>query len=207
MIPTSEIAGIILAGGKASRMDFQDKALLQLRAKPMIDYVVSNASRQVSQLLVSVNRNPEKYDYLGCPVIPDFSNEYAGPLVGIFSAMHWLVQQADSSAIKYLACFAADVPLFPADLVTQLADQLIDSESEVAWCQYQDQVQPLFSLWSLHTLPVLQAAIAEGIYGPKLLIPSMKNILVDITTVKPGYFLNINSEDDLAEAESLLSQA
>ena len=208
MIPVDEIAGIILAGGKASRMSFQDKALLSLHDQPLIEHVIALANKQVSRLAISVNHNLHKYEYLGIPLIQDYSNQYAGPLVGICSALRWFNaergNEGENTGIKYLACFAADVPCFPHDLVTQLADSLINSDSEVAWCRCEGQLQPLFSLWSLNTLPKLESAIAKGLYGPKLVIPSLRNTLVEFNKLEAGYFLNINSEELLANAQKLI---
>lgn len=206
MIPVEEIAGIILAGGKASRMRFQDKALLHLHDQPLIEHVIANAHRQVGRLAISANHNLHKYRYLGLPVIRDAGNQYAGPLVGICSALRWFHNDQDKTGIKYLACFAADVPCFPNNLVAQLAEQLHQSDCEVTWCRCDGQLQPLFSLWRLNTLPALESAIASGLYGPKLVIPKFRNVVVDIEKLQAGYFLNINSEQLLATAQKLIKR-
>ncbi|MCH7817716.1 MAG: molybdenum cofactor guanylyltransferase [Proteobacteria bacterium] len=203
MILKSEIAGVILAGGKASRMGYLDKALLKLHDRPLIEYVLATARKQVGELTISVNRNPHKYRYLGLPLIADCHNQYAGPLVGIYSAMQWVAKTRKQTRMKYLACFAADVPWFPSDLVAELASQLLISGSEVAWCTCAKQVQPLFSLWSLDTRPVIESAIASGIYGPKLVMPQLKNVLVEIQAHEPGYFFNINSLAALEVAKKM----
>ena len=204
MIPVSEIAGIVLAGGRASRMNFQDKALLPLHGRPLIEYVASIAGEQVNRLAISVNRNPQKYDYLGYPVIPDYRHRYAGPLVGIYSAMRWLKFEQEDEKWSYLACFAADVPSFPGNLIKLLGERLLESNSEVACCRCDQQLQPLFSLWSLDTLAVLDAALNRGIFGPKLLLPEMKSVIVDFKKIEPGYFFNINSEKSLTAATQLI---
>ena len=206
MIHVEEIAGIVLAGGRASRMSFQDKALLHLHDQPLIEHVIANAREQVGSLAISANHNLYKYEYLGFPIIQDYSNQYAGPLVGICSALRWFNADQDKTGIKYLACFAADVPCFPNDLIAQLAEPLSESDCEVAWCSCEDQLQPLFSLWALSTLPELESAIANGLYGPKLVIPKFRNVLVEIDKSQAGYFLNINSEELLAIAQKLIKR-
>jgi molybdopterin-guanine dinucleotide biosynthesis protein A len=222
MIPQTEIVGLVLAGGRASRMNFQDKALLPLHNRPLIEYVTSNAAAQVGKLVISANRNPHKYEYLGCPIIPDHdynsdhdsdsdhgrANNYAGPLLGICSAMRWAQSRRAANNWNYLACFAADVPSFPENLVRLLSEHLLESNSVVACSRCEGQLQPLFSLWSLDTLAVLEAAIDRGIFGPKPLLPEMSSVIVDFEKREPGYFFNINSEQGLARAAELIkSQA
>ena len=57
MIDRSEIAAVILAGGKASRLQQVDKALLPLHGKALIEYVVARARAESAEILISVNRN------------------------------------------------------------------------------------------------------------------------------------------------------
>lgn len=204
MIEKKQIAGVILAGGKASRMNYQDKALITLGTKPLIEYVISNASSQVSRLVISVNRNPEKFHYLGFPLLPDYDQAYAGPLLGICSAMRWMIAEGADVNRNYLACFPADVPWFPETLIHDLAQAITDSDYKVAWSEYNGQVEPLFSLWSLASLPNIELAIDRGLFGPKLIMSELANILVSFQPTDARYFLNINSEDALRIAQEML---
>lgn len=204
MIDRSQIAGVILAGGKASRLEHIDKALLPLCGQPLIEHVIARAEKELAEVLISVNRNSEKYEYLGLPLVADYRAPFAGPLIGIASAMRALGSDHKAIGIEYLACFAADVPRFPENLVSSLSQQLDHADAEVAWSRCNDQVQPLFSLWSLNTLPVIEAAIENGIYGPKLLIPNLKHVLVDFACDDPALFLNINTQACYQRAKSLI---
>ncbi|PCJ28434.1 MAG: molybdenum cofactor guanylyltransferase [SAR86 cluster bacterium] len=201
MILQSEIAAVVLAGGKSSRMGYQDKALLTLHKKPLIEHVIENARNQVGSMVISVNNCPQKYEYLQLPLIPDKLCNQAGPLSGIYSAMDWFHKEKKESDIKYLACFAADVPYFPENIIALLSDSLESTGCKVAYCISGGQIQPLFSLWSLDLLDDIKAALNRGVYGPKPLLPKLQSVMVDIPSSKPEYFLNINSPDSLAEAE------
>jgi len=206
MIEVDEIAAVILAGGKASRMNYQDKALLNLHKKPLIEHVIAKIQPQVGEILVSVNHNPQLYEYLELPLIPDLRNEYAGPLVGIYSAMHWLLDRKERNQIKYLACFAADAPSFPDNLVTRLASALPENNCQFAYCVCNGQIQPLFSFWSLHAFKSIEQALDKGMFGPKLLISQLDTIEVEIPLDEPGYFFNINSTESLDQAEKLIPE-
>lgn len=185
-------------------MDYQDKALLTLHKKPLIEHVITKVRNQVGSLAISVNHNPHLYSYLQLPLIPDYSNQYAGPLVGIYSAMRHFSETRQETGIKYLACLAADVPHFPSDVIAALYENLIESQSQVACCVCDNQIQPLFSLWKLETIKPIGAAISRGVFGPKLVFPEISSVMVEIPPDDPGYFLNINSAESLARAESVI---
>ena len=204
MIQRQQITGVILAGGKSSRMGFRDKALIRLGGTPLIEHVIRNGSNQVGQLVISANRNSEKFKYLELPLIPDIKQAYAGPLVGILSAMYWMISAGKSPNSTYLACFPADVPWFPDTLMKQLTRALENQCKRVAWSEGRGQVQPLFSLWSLETLPVIEQAVANGKFGPKLIMPLIDNVLVKFKNTDHRHFLNINTKKSLQIAESFI---
>jgi len=204
MISKSNIGGVILAGGKASRMDFRDKALETLHGKPLLEYVVSKAAAQVEHLVLSVNHNIERYQVFGLPIVPDRDTSYAGPLLGILSAMHWFRSRQAGKGISYLACFPGDAPEFPQDVVGQLTQKLNKESAVVAYIYHQDQIQPLFSLWHLGLIGQIEDAVAAGLYGPKLLFGSLKAVAVNCDDNSPGTFCNINSAEDLHAAALLI---
>lgn len=185
-------------------MNYQDKALLTLHKKPLIEHVIAKACDQVGSMVISVNRNLHLYSYLQLPLIPDYSNQYAGPLVGIYSAMGHFIKTRQQPGIKYLACLAADVPHFPNGVISDLYEALINTQSQVAYCVCEGQIQPLFSLWSMEAMANIESAINRGIFGPKLLFPELRTVMVEIPLADPGYFLNINSQESLSRAKKVI---
>ncbi|MFT6094033.1 MAG: molybdopterin-guanine dinucleotide biosynthesis protein A [Pseudohongiellaceae bacterium] len=206
MIGKSEIGGVILAGGKASRMGFCDKALVPLHTKPIIEYVISKASPQVKQLILSVNHNAERYLSYKLPIVSDQDQSYSGPLLGILSAMRWYQNEQAKSGISHLACFPADVPEFPKDVVSQLACELNKSSALITYIYHKNQIQPLFSLWHLDLAEQIEEAIAAGSYGPKLLFGDLKAVAVRCADSCLGAFCNINSPEDLDYASLLIAR-
>lgn len=205
MLDKKCIAGVVLAGGKGARMGFRDKPLLSVRGKPLIEYVIEQARPQVAQLLISVNHNKAAYDYLGYPLVDDTQQAYAGPLLGIYSAMRWLSLQAPAGQYSHLACFAGDVPFFPAELISRLGQALVQESVQLAVSKSLGQVQPLFSLWSVELLATLQQAIAERLFGPKLVMSRIPHALVTFPAATAHEFSNINTPEDLAALERLLA--
>ena len=208
------IAGVIVAGGRALRMKNLDKPLLPLAGKPIIQYVIDLARPQVNCLLISVNRNLDCYRRFDLPLVTDLAANCDGPLAGIYSAMQWIHEQGIEA--DYLACFPADVPAFPSDVVSQLhaslkrlADAKNDSNQTgdtVAWCQTGDQPQPLFSLWPFTVREELKQALARGIHGPRLFFQTNPNLALLVPAPQPLQFFNINTPEQLAEAEQLIDR-
>lgn len=195
-----KICGVILAGGQASRMQFENKALLELGAKPLIAHVISNAQPQVGQLIINANRDLELFNEFAIPVLSDTYGPAAGPLAGIVTAMQYSREHFPGA--QAVACFPADVPWFPSDVVTQLTDALNYESTQVAWLCTRRQWQPLFSLWSLALEGVLDRALADGLYSPMALIRSLPNRLINIEHCAPGDFENLNTPADLARANA-----
>jgi len=77
------VAGLVLAGGRARRMNGIDKGLIEIAGRPMIDYVLDRLRPQVGQVLINANRNPEIYNSYGHPVVADALDGFLGPLAGV----------------------------------------------------------------------------------------------------------------------------
>ncbi len=202
-----DIAAVILAGGKASRMNNTDKALVKLGGRELISYVIERAASEVDKIVLSVNRNLQNYQTFNLPLIEDRCQQYAGPLLGIHSAMNWITSNAAGdgfSEIKYLACFPTDVPIFPSNIIGKLHDAIQLNDSSLAMVQTGNQLQPLFSLWRVDTYAKIDAAIKSGIYGPKFFAQQLDYVVINFALERQKDFFNINTPDDLKKAESFM---
>ncbi|WP_432784341.1 Molybdenum cofactor guanylyltransferase [Oligella sp. MSHR50489EDL] len=110
--PIPCFAAIILAGGLGRRMGYQQKGLLPLKQRPLIDYMLDKVRPYTSTIIISANQAQAQYAEFGYPVVAD-TVEYAqrGPLAGIYSAMMQLPESIDF--IQVLPC---DSPYVPDDL-------------------------------------------------------------------------------------------
>ena len=106
-------AGLILAGGRAQRMNGQDKGLLQLNNHAMIEYVIAGLAPQVSTLMINANRNIEAYQQFGHDVVPDQLADFQGPLAGFVSGMQYCKQE-------YIITAPCDGPFICDDYVARL---------------------------------------------------------------------------------------
>ena len=113
-----QVTGVILSGGRAIRMGGKDKGLVLLRDRPMIQWVLDRLSPQVSQILISANRNKSQYSEFGYPIVADTAADFQGPLAGIAAAL----AQTDTPWLVSVPC---DSPLIPLDLIGRLHDQVV----------------------------------------------------------------------------------
>src|SRR3954468_12443603 len=117
MISKDEVTGVILAGGRGSRMGGADKGLQNFRGMPMGMFTLLRLAPQVGELMINANRNLAAYESFGVPVWPDSLADYAGPLAGFLTAL-------EHCETEYLVTVPCDTPLFPQDLVQRLAQAL-----------------------------------------------------------------------------------
>jgi len=202
-----QVVGVILAGGKGKRMGGGEKPLQTVQGRALIEYVSERASPQVDELILSSNSDPALYAQLQLPIIADRFPGHSGPLLGISSAMAWVsTRYAQPEAMPHLACFAADVPFFPETLIAQLLHGMMTNDSQVAIARAAGQLQPLFSIWDISSRSILDQAIARGVHGPKLLLPELNSITIDVSAESEFDFANINTQQALHALEQNLSK-
>jgi molybdopterin-guanine dinucleotide biosynthesis protein A len=149
------ITGLILCGGRGSRMGGVDKGLQVLRGKPMVEWVLRRIAPQVDEVLINANQNGERYAELGHRVIADDVGGFAGPLAGL----HASLQVAAHPLVVTCPC---DSPFLPADLVARLRQGLEHDDAQLAVAKTGAQPHPVFSLCRRDLLPHLSAFLQSG---------------------------------------------
>jgi len=203
--PRKKVAGVILAGGLARRMGGGDKSLLTLGDKPLLDRVIERAGSQVDALVLNANGDPARFADYGLPVAADVVPDFAGPLAGILTGMHWVRDNVPEC--EWLVSFASDTPFFPEDLVARMLQQAEAENAPLACAISDGQNHPVFGLWSVSLLDDLHKAVVDE---------EMRKILrwtdrykcsqVDFSTEPFDPFFNINRPEDLQAAEQFLTQ-
>jgi molybdenum cofactor guanylyltransferase len=192
----NHIVGLILAGGKSSRMG-TDKAQLELGGETLLAKAIARLSSQVEALAISSNTpvsNPQ-----GHAVLPDPIDGHAGPLAGILAGLEWANTLKPSPT--HLACVPVDAPFFVDALVAKLSAAAQDNAIIVA--RAHGEAHPVFSLWPLSLVNILRLHFASG--GERKVISfieSQPHHFVDFDDVD-GFdtFMNINTPEDLAQAK------
>jgi molybdopterin-guanine dinucleotide biosynthesis protein A len=158
-IKFTDITGLILAGGRGSRMGGVDKGLQEHLGMPLALHALRRLAPQVGRLMINANRNLATYESMGAPVWPDEVPDYAGPLAGMLAGLA-------HCETPYLVTVPCDTPNFPLDLVERLLHGLVEIDGEVAIaCTREDGVprrQPVFSLMKTSVRASLTAYVAGG---------------------------------------------
>lgn len=194
--PREAVTGVILAGGRARRMGGKDKGLVRVSGRPMIAYLVSVLRPQVGRLLINANRNLDAYGRFDCPVIPDLSGGYLGPLVGMASAL----KTADTEYVLTVPC---DSPLLCADLGQILFRALLDQRADISVAHDGQRLQPVFALLRRDLLTSMLAYIDSGGRKIDTWYAQHKTAIADFSAF-PNVFLNVNTPEDRLVVERML---
>ena len=198
MIDRGEITGLVLAGGRATRMGGLDKGLQTLHGVPLALHAVLRLAPQVGEVIVSANRNLAAYESMGVAVWPDPVGDYQGPLAG------WLAGFEHCST-HYMATVPCDAPNFPTDLVARLARHLIESEAEVATAAVirggSIQTHPVFSLLETTLLESLVRYLQAGERGIEAWM--RRHRWIEVSFEDERAFANVNTTAELQQLQAL----
>ncbi len=204
MINPHEITGIVLAGGRGSRMGGADKGLQNFNGTPLALHTLLRLQMQqgglLSEQMINANRNLAAYEAFGVPVWPDTLTDYAGPLAGFMTGL----ERCES---PYLLTVPCDTPLFPLDLAERLAHAFDDENTEIAMAAALEEdgqlrPQPVFCLLRRELLESLAEFTQAG--GRKIDRWTAQHRTVIVPFDQPGddprAFYNTNT---LAELHAL----
>lgn len=155
----SSITGLILTGGRGTRMGNVDKGLQVFQGMPMVKHVLMQLKPQVGRLIINANRNLPTYAEFGIPVWPDEIAGFAGPLAGLQTGLH-------HCETPYLVTAPCDTPFLPTDLVARLGEALAAQQADLAVAVTGEgdsyQPHPVFCLLKASLLPHLEEFLRSG---------------------------------------------
>jgi molybdopterin-guanine dinucleotide biosynthesis protein A len=197
MIAAEQITGLILAGGRGSRMGGVDKGLQMHAGAPLAMHALMRLGPQVGQVMINANRNLGAYEAFGVPVWPDADTEYAGPLSGFMAGL-------EHCETPYLVTVPCDSPLFPLDLVPRLAAALVEHDAEIAMAATREgdalQVQPVFCLMKTELLESLIRFTQSG--QRKIDKWTAQHRCVEVPFDDAHAFTNANTPAELQQLQS-----
>jgi molybdopterin-guanine dinucleotide biosynthesis protein A len=191
MAAPTPVIGLILAGGRATRMGGRDKALVALHGEPLLQHLARRLRPQVDDLAINSNADPANYAGFRLPVIADLLPDFPGPLAGLHAG---LARYPDNLVLAV----SVDTPFIPDDLATRLQAGLGDQPCAVA------------SDGTHHALALLcRPGLAETVRehldtGGRRVGDFLDRYAATIVFDQPrdrGLFMNLNTPDDLARVE------
>lgn len=193
-IASNEMTGLILAGGKGTRMGHVDKGLQLLRGYPMVMHAIARLAPQVGPMLINANQNLDVYRDLGYPVVPDVIDGFAGPLAGMHAGL-------GRCQTPYLLSVPCDSPFLPVDLAARLGAALSGSGAAVAFVVSLGRSHPVFALMRVTVASQLAAFLTSG--GRKIdsWYANLAQVEVNFDD-EADAFRNINTRDELRASEA-----
>ena len=159
MITPDQITGLVLAGGRGSRMGGVDKGLQNHMGMPLALNALLRLQPQVGEAMINANRNLGAYESMGVPVWPDAQADYPGPLAGVLVGL-------ERCETAYLVTVPCDTPNFPFDLVERLAHALQAEDADIAMAATREgdavMPQPVFCLLKATLLESLVRYLHAG---------------------------------------------
>jgi molybdopterin-guanine dinucleotide biosynthesis protein A len=200
------VIGLLLAGGRSSRMGGGDKCLRLLDGKPIIARIIERLKPQVCGILINANGDSSRFASYGLPVVADRIAGFSGPLAGIHAGLGWI--KANCPATTHAVTVATDTPFFPLDLARRFLDEQRQG-APLLVARSDEGVHPVIGLWPV----TLASAIEDFLKGDKRKVGRFAEeqgavevyfSKIDIGGVLMDPFFNINEPEELAKADILL---
>ena len=205
-IEPQDITGLILAGGRGSRMGGVDKGLQNFNGIPLALHTLMRLGPQVESVMVNANRNLSAYESFGASVWPDASADFAGPLSGFLVGL----ERAETPYVLTVPC---DTPRLPLDLAERLAAAMVRENADIAMAaapetddhgQTQIRAQPVFCLLKIELSESLVRFTHAG--GRKIDAWTAQHKTVVVPFDAPGddplAFANVNTLTELQALEN-----
>lgn len=194
-----QIDAVILAGGMARRMGGDDKGLVELNGKAMIEHTIERIKPQVKEILINANRNQTRYAEFGFTVLSDEYTGFLGPLAGMITAMGHT--QAD-----YLLVVPCDCPLLPRDLVARLLASIETNNAELAVASDGEREQPVVMLLK----PSLRESMTAFLEAGERKIDfwyAKHRFAVAAFADQPNAFVNVNTPEQKQRLAAEINQS
>jgi len=195
-------AGVILAGGRATRMGGGDKGLRRVGDRRLIDHVIDRLAPQCAALAINANGDPARFAEFGLPVLADSLPDHPGPLAGVLAGLDWAAAEGHAAIVTA----AADTPFFPRDLARRLAAAAGPSGLALAASRDAEGKlwrHPTFGLWPVALRDDLRAALRGGLRKIVLWTDAHGAGLAEFPATPFDPFFNVNTPEDIARAEDL----
>jgi molybdopterin-guanine dinucleotide biosynthesis protein A len=189
MTSQTKVTGVILAGGQARRMNYQDKGLQLFRGQSLISYSFNALKPIVDQLIINANQNLEIYQKFGVPVISDLTQDFSGALAGILAAMNY----SDADLLLVVPC---DAPFISTTQLQHLFSEHEKNSAEITVARTGKQIHSVFLVVKTSLQTSLETFLADGNHKVRLWFEQHRTHFVDFGVDARG-FENINTLDEL----------
>ncbi len=194
----NNILGVILAGGKSKRFG-SDKSLAKLAGRQLIDHIILKIENNFNEILVICNKKNLQTNTNKVFTTKDIINGHLGPLVGVLTAMNWIKENKKS--YNWIFTFPCDTPFFDKSIISEVKMKMSISDKKLFFIKSGNKRHNIFGLWSLELFDQLKQDIEDGSRKVEDWADKIGKEIINIKEDNEYSFLNINSVDELFEAE------
>lgn len=199
------VVGLLLAGGRSSRMGGGDKCLAELGGRPLLAHVIDRLRPQVQAMILSANGDPARFAEFGLPVVADTLPDFPGPLAGILAGLEWT--KVHKPHLPWMLSVPTDAPFLPRDLARRLHHACDGRRAELACAASDGRSHPVVGMWPARLRRNLYTALVEdGVRKVDAWTAQYRLATIEFPMGAVDPFFNINTPEDLAEAERLMSE-
>jgi molybdenum cofactor guanylyltransferase len=194
--------GLVLAGGLARRMGGADKMHIRIGGSTILERTINRLFPQCAEMMINGNSESERFSATGLPVVADSVPDYPGPLAGILSGLDGA--QLLTPYKEWVVSVPSDCPFLPRNLVGRLHEARAAAGAQLACAASGGRQHPVIGLWPAALREDLRRALTEesvrkvGEWSARypLAVAEWPDVPVDP-------FFNVNTPEDVAEAERL----
>ncbi len=188
----------ILAGGKSTRFDGQNKALIKVSGETILERNIQILRSLFDEIHIISNKT-EEFEHIGIPVFAD-DIDNIGPLGGIYTAL----LHSNCEAVFVFSC---DMPFLSEDMIKNIIAHFTKNRSQILIPQIHNKIEPLHAIYATSILSVLENYIKNtSKYKIRLFFPMVSTSYLQLEDSEENHkaFLNINSFDDYAAIKNRL---
>ncbi len=198
--------GIVLAGGKASRLGGGDKGCHAVGGRSILERVVAAMRVQCDGLVLNANGDATRFASLGVPVVADAEPDQPGPLAGILASLDHIA--IHHPRVRFAVSVPTDTPFLPADLVARLQDMRAAESAAIVCARSGGRAHYVAALWSVDLRHDLRRAVGvDGLTRVRDFIDRHPFAYADWPVSPFDPFFNVNTPEDVAEAERIAQKA
>lgn len=179
------ITGIILSGGKSSRMG-TDKGFVLYKAKFFTQYVIDALKPLVGEIIIISDNS--KYDTFNTTRINDEIKK-AGPLAGVYTGLK-------NSKTEFNLVLSCDVPLITTSVLQKIIDA-ISPETDIVQLKSKGKTMPLIAVYRKKCAPIFLELLKNDERRMTLAISHFKVKTIVLESTLEQYTANINTINDL----------
>ena len=183
----NNITGIILAGGKSSRMG-KDKGFLELNGKTFMSHIIEALKPVVKEIIVVSNASD--YDVFNLIRVEDMIED-AGPLAGLYTGLF----HSETENNIVLSC---DVPLISTGVLKKLIDGFT-SVADAIQIESQGKTMPLIAMYKKHCWKHFLKQLEQGERRMRVVVEGLQTKTLKLDTDSEQYVRNINTLSELKE--------